>query len=88
MGRLSIGPDVMAILAANDEGTAARQAAGGDNDPVTLHRIMQTMIGEGLRQHYKPPQKLSHELFVLLMQLQEEERREAARARLRAFAGT
>jgi len=45
---------------------------------VTLHRIMQTMIGERLRERYKPPQKLSHELFVLLMQLKEQERREAA----------
>ncbi len=36
------------------------------------------MIGEGLRERYKPPQKLSHELFVLLMQLKEQERREAA----------
>ncbi|MGA7789655.1 MAG: hypothetical protein WCA56_15995 [Xanthobacteraceae bacterium] len=53
-------------------------ATGGtehqDNDPVTLHRIMQAMIGDGLRQHYQPPQKLSHELFVLLMQLNERER--------------
>jgi hypothetical protein len=46
--------------------------------PVTLHRTMQKMIGEGLKEHYKPPQKLSHELFVLLMQLKEQERREAA----------
>jgi len=49
--------------------------------PITLHRIMQEMIGEGLREHYKPPQKLSHELFVLLMQLKEQERREAAAER-------
>jgi hypothetical protein len=48
------------------------------DEPVTLHRIMQTMIGERLRERYKPPQKLSHELFVLLMQLKEQERREAA----------
>jgi hypothetical protein len=48
--------------------------------PVTLHRIMQAMIGEGLKEHYKPPQKLSHELFVLLMQMKEQERREAAAA--------
>jgi hypothetical protein len=46
--------------------------------PVTLHRTIQRMIGEGLREHYKPPQKLSHELFVLLMQMKEQERREAA----------
>jgi hypothetical protein len=45
------------------------------DEPVTLYRIMQTMIGEGLRQHYQPPQKLSHEFFVLLLQLKEQERR-------------
>lgn len=77
----------MAILAAHEAEAAAHPAAGEDNDPVTLHRIMRTMIGEGLRQHYKPPQKLSHELFVLLMQLKEEERREAAKARSRVPAG-
>ena len=43
------------------------------DEPVTLHRIMQTMIGEGLRHRYEAPQKLSHELFVLLMQLREQE---------------
>jgi hypothetical protein len=46
-----------------------------DNDPVTLQRIMQTMIGEGLKQRYEAPQKLSHALLVLLMQLNEEERK-------------
>ena len=51
------------------------------DEPITLHRIMQEMIGEGLRERYKPPQKLSHELFVLLMQLKEQERREAAAAK-------
>jgi len=45
------------------------------NDPVTLHRIMQTMIGNGLKQRYEAPQKLSHELLVLLMQLNERERK-------------
>jgi hypothetical protein len=45
------------------------------DEPVTLHRIMQAMIGEGLREHYQAPQKLSHELFVLLMQLNEKERK-------------
>ena len=43
------------------------------DEPVTLHRIMQTMIGEGLRERYEAPQRLSHELFVLLMQLREQE---------------
>jgi hypothetical protein len=45
---------------------------------------MQEMIGEGLRERYKPPQKLSHELLVLLMQLKEQERREAAAAKSRS----
>jgi hypothetical protein len=44
---------------------------------------MQTMIGDGLRQHYQAPQKLSHELFVVLMQLNEEERRNQAAERSR-----
>lgn len=46
--------------------------------PATLDRIMQKMIGEGLREHYKRPNKLSHGLFVLMMQLKEQERREAS----------
>lgn len=46
--------------------------------PATLDRIMQKMIGEGLREHYKRPKKLSHGLFVLMMQLKEQERCEAA----------
>jgi hypothetical protein len=50
-----------------------------NNDPVTLHRIMQSMIGDGLKQRYAPPQRLSHELFVLMMQLSENERRGKAR---------
>lgn len=61
---------------------AAAPAARDENDPVTLHRTMQTMIGHGLRQHYQAPQKLSHELFVVLMQLNEEERRHKAGKRV------
>jgi hypothetical protein len=45
------------------------------DEPVTLHQIMQTMIGQELRERYEAPQKLSHELFVLLMQLNEQERK-------------
>jgi hypothetical protein len=40
---------------------------------------MQSMIGDGLKQRYAPPQRLSHELFVLMMQLSENERRGKAR---------
>jgi hypothetical protein len=60
---------------------AVRPASYDDNDPVTLHRVMQTMIAEGLKARYQPPQKLSHELFVLLLQLKEQERRPAATGR-------
>jgi hypothetical protein len=58
------------------------------DEPVTLHRTIQAVIGEALREHYKPQQKLSHELFVLLMHLQERERREAASAALRRIRAT
>jgi len=58
--------------------TPGRLVQSQTDEPVTLHRIMQKMIGEGLKEHYEPPQKLSHELFVLLMQLKEQERKEAA----------
>ena len=53
----------------------AMPAADESDAPVTLHRVMQTVIGDGLRRHYQAPQKLSHELFVLLLQLKEQERK-------------
>jgi len=71
----------MATLTVDCDRPAATDLPRADNDPVTLHRTMQTMIGEGLRQHYQPPQKLSHELFVVLLQLNEEERRRKAAER-------
>jgi hypothetical protein len=52
---------------------------------------MQTMIGDGLRRHYQAPKKLSHELFVLLLQLKEEEgkrHRPVAQPRRRRAAPT
>ena len=68
----------------------AMPAADENHEPVTLHRVMQSMIGEGLRSHYQAPQQLSHELFVLLLQLKEEERkgkpRTATKARSRPVA--
>jgi hypothetical protein len=36
------------------------------------------MIGEGLKKRYEPPQKLSHELLVLMMQINELDRKEKA----------
>jgi hypothetical protein len=58
--------------------TPERLAKNQTDEPVTLHRTIQTMIGAELRHRYKPPKKLSHELFVLLLQLKAQERRETA----------
>jgi hypothetical protein len=84
----------MTDRAVASEYPAVRAAArdDDDNDPVTLHWIMQSMIGEGLKERYAPPQKLSHELFVLIMQLRENERQgkvrraQAKRERTKAAA--
>jgi hypothetical protein len=55
-----------------------RIAGDGDHDgPATLHRTIQLMLGERLRAYYRPPKKLSHELFVLMMQMKEQEQRQA-----------
>lgn len=70
----------MAIQAADPEVVATPVVENDSNDPVTLHRIMQMMIGEGLRERYRPAPKLSHELFVLLLQLKEQERKKKRRA--------
>jgi hypothetical protein len=48
--------------------------------PVTLHQVMQQMIARGLKAHYDPPRKLTHELFVLLMQVNENDRQREAKA--------
>jgi hypothetical protein len=48
------------------------------NDPVTFHRILQSMIGDGLKARYEPSQTLSHGLLVLMLQLKEQESRDKA----------
>ncbi len=73
----------MVTLTVERKAPAADAVARNGNDPVTLHRTMRMMIGEGLRAHYPPPQKLSHELFVVLLQLKEAERRRRASERSR-----
>lgn len=49
-----------------------------NDEPATLHRVMQTMIAQGLKARYEVPPKLSHELFVLLMQINEHDRKHKA----------
>lgn len=47
------------------------------NDPVT---IMQSMIGDRLKARYQPQKKLSHELFVLMLQLKDREQQSVKKA--------
>ncbi len=63
---------------------AAPAADRERNDPVTFYQTMQSMIGDGLKAHYEPPKKLSHELFVLMLQLKEHEERDSKAKTLRA----
>jgi hypothetical protein len=37
--------------------------------PVTLQRVMQAAIVHGLHEHYKVQRHMPHQLFVLLMQM-------------------
>jgi hypothetical protein len=58
--------------------TQRRASGRNTNEPVTLHRTIQMMLGEQLRTYYRPQKKLSHELFVLMMQIKEQERPQPA----------
>ena len=58
-------------LAHHGDRMADRAAVQEQTGPVTLHRVMASMIAEGLKAHYRPPRRLSHELFVLLLQIKE-----------------
>jgi hypothetical protein len=49
-------------------------------EPATLFRVMQTAIGEGLKERFEPPRKMSHQLFVLMMQMNDRARRERVQA--------
>jgi hypothetical protein len=52
------------------------------SEPATLFRVMQAALADGLKEHYDPPRKMSHQLFVLMMQMNDragEERAQAGR---------
>ena len=57
--------------------TGVSTAESDRNEPVTFHRIMQSMIGDGLKARYAPPKRLSHELFVLMLQIKDQEQHDA-----------
>jgi hypothetical protein len=48
--------------------------AGAHDKPATLFDVMQATIGQGLQAHYQAPREMTHQLLVLLMQLNEERR--------------
>jgi hypothetical protein len=49
-------------------------------EPATLFRVMQEAIGRELKQRFEPPEKMSHQLLVLMMQMNDRARRERGEA--------
>jgi hypothetical protein len=45
------------------------------DEPVTLYRVMQATIGQGLRERCEVSREVPHELLVLLMQINDRDRR-------------
>jgi hypothetical protein len=54
----------------------SRRVPDQQAEPATLHHVIRAMIAEGLKARYQPSQKLSHELLVLLMQINENDRKQ------------
>jgi len=48
-----------------------------DNAPATLHRVMREAIGRQLKVQYEVPKTVPHELLVLLLQINEQQRPKA-----------
>ena len=49
-------------------------SAAAEDKPATLFDVMRATIGQQLRTHYEAPRIMTHQLLVLLMQLNEERR--------------
>jgi hypothetical protein len=45
--------------------------------PATLHGVMQAALAHGLRERFRPVRDVPHDLLVLLMQINEDRRRQA-----------
>jgi hypothetical protein len=59
---------------------SGRAANDEPHEPATLFRVMQEAIGRGLKERFEPPEKMSHQLLVLMMQMNDRARRERAEA--------
>jgi hypothetical protein len=58
---------------------ANRQRAQHDAAaPVTLHGVIRTALARDLREHYPVPEKMPHQMLVLLMQMNEDNKKKAA----------
>lgn len=53
---------------------AQRDAAA----PVTLHGVMRAAIGRDLQEHYPVQEKMPHQMLVLLMQINENNKKKCA----------
>jgi hypothetical protein len=53
---------------------ALRDAAA----PATLHGVIRTAIARDLKEHYPVPQKMPHQMLVLLMQMNEDNKKKCA----------
>ena len=49
--------------------TASRNSTAASDQPVTLHRVIRQALARGLRERYEIEREIPHELFVILMQM-------------------
>jgi hypothetical protein len=58
---------------------ANRQPAQHDAAaPATLHGVIRTAIARDLKEHYAVPEKIPHQMLVLLMQMNENNKKKCA----------
>lgn len=58
---------------------ANRQGAQHDAvAPATLHGVIQAALTRDLREHYPVPEKIPHQMLVLLLQMNEDNKRKCA----------
>ena len=55
---------------------ASRQ--GAQHDAVTLHGVIQTALARDLRELYPVSEKIPHQMLVLLMQMNENNKKKCA----------
>jgi hypothetical protein len=46
--------------------------------PATLHGVLRIAIARDLKEHYPVPEKMPHQMLVLLMQMNEDNKKKCA----------